>query len=245
MATSEDVASEFLETMTNKQRFGTNDAVSDDGSSESEPIDEQQAARSEEVNVEQAEEVAPAEEEVFTVPSEQPSSVSEFEKKKSCLVEIRCLKSKGVHFDKAFTFEDSLASMQEALELAKIEATQRSRDNRTKSGIKTARRILMAGVSMLEFLTKKWNPLRLEVDGFGEYVMGNIEDYDHVFERLLVKYQGKGTMEPEVELIVMLATSAVMFHISNRFVQNAIPAPLPQTAGPSTIVDDQNRFEDE
>ena len=244
MATSEDVASEFLETMANKQRFGTNDAVSEEGSSDSEHIDEKHEVQSEEELIEQVEEVAPVEEEVSTVPA-QTNGVSEFEKKKSCLVEIRCLKSKGVHFDKAFTFEDSLASMQEALELAKIEVTQRSRDNRTKSGLKTARRILMAGVSMLEFLTKKWNPLRLEMDGFGEYVMGNIEDYDHVFERLLVKYQGKGTMEPEVELIVMLATSAVMFHISNRFVQSAIPTPLPQSAGPSTMVDDQNRFEDE
>lgn len=170
----------------------------------------------------------------------------EFDEKKNALVEIRQLRSKGAYFSKMFTFEDSLEDMKIALELARIEIVQDARDHRNKAGIKTARRILCAGISALEFLTKKWNPLKLQLDGFGEYVMGNIDDYDNVFERLLDKYQGNGTMEPEMELVIILGTSAVMFHISNKLVNNAMPAmPVynPSQFQQEAPVDASNRFE--
>ena len=159
----------------------------------------------------------------------QPGSC--FETKRDCLIEIRKLRTDGAWFARPYTFEDTEFEMKQAIEMARIELSDKQSVVRNKAGIKTARRVLLAGVSILEFLHKKWNPLRLHLDGFGEYVMGNIDDYDNVFQRLIEKYQGSGQMPPELELVVMLGTSAVMFHISNMFVSRAMNTMPGQTGG--------------
>jgi len=235
--TANDLQSTFLENMANRQRFVSGNAsdIESDGDVERDPLsdDEQDMAEAPGQNLEpmqqtpalhkietQNEDIKPR---LNVINSNMTMSKEQvFQEKKQCLVEIRQLRSCGAHFSKHYTFEDDLFSIQQGLELARIEITQRAKDGRTKSGVRTARRILMAAVSVLEFATKKWNPLKLQMDGFGEYVMSNIDDYDNVFERLLEKYSGKGTMEPELELVIMLGTSAVMFHVSNKFVNNAM-----------------------
>ena len=171
--------------------------------------------------------------------SDQKQHNDSFLEKKQCLIEIRKMRSMGAYFPKMYTFEDDMNAMRQSLEMAKIELIQSNKDMRSKTGVKTARRILLAAVSILEFGTKKWNPLNLHLDGFGEYVMGNLSDYDNIFERLLEKYSGKGTMEPEVELLITLGTSAVMFHVSNKFVERACSSAPVTQAEPEV-----NRFED-
>ena len=173
-------------------------------------------------------------------PSEQNKCNDSFQEKKQCLIEIRKMRSMGAFFPKIYTFEDDINAMKQSLEIARIELVQTNKDMRSKAGVKTARRILLAAVSILEFGTKKWNPLNLHLDGFGEYVMGNLSDYDNIFERLLEKYSGKGTMEPELELLITLGTSAVMFHVSNKFVERAC------SSGPGAQAEPEvNRFEEE
>ena len=44
--------------------------------------------------------------------------------------------------------------------------------------IKFQRRMLVACVSGIEFLNKKFDPFDLELDGWSENVMENQEDYD-------------------------------------------------------------------
>ena len=252
--TVNDLQSTFLENMANRQRFVSGNAsdIESDGDVERDPVSDDELDMAEvpvQENLEaiqqdpplhkietQKEDIKPR----LNVMNRNMSMSKEqvFQEKKHCLVEIRQLRSCGAHFSKHYTFEDDLFSIQEGLELARIEITQRAKDGRTKSGVRTARRILMAAVSVLEFATKKWNPLKLQMDGFGEYVMSNIDDYDNVFERLLEKYSGKGTMEPELELVIMLGTSAVMFHVSNKFVNNA----MGNVSTKDTA--DESRFED-
>ena len=264
--TGNELQSTFLENMANKQRYISNDNASDvseverddlleelsDVLDESEEIMECAPNVQEQLNTNIADgEVSQQGQEklneVFRMHiTDQPMSKEQlFKAKKQCLVEIRKLRSCGAVFAQQYTFEDDLALMNEGLELARIEISQNTRDGRTKSGIKTARRVLLAGVSILEFCTKKFNPLNLHLDGFGEYVLGNIEDYDNVFERLLEKYSGKGTMEPELELCVLLGTSAVMFHVSNKFVANAMGGSSGTDRGRQSAADmnDDSRFE--
>ena len=249
--TANDLQSTFLENMANRQRFvsGNVSDVESDVDIERNDDDNVQDVQSDHPQISNPNDEINATDDVvinFNNFREEPKpnkvSTKEqvFAEKKQCLIEIRQLRSCGAHFSRQFTFEDDLFSMKEALELARIEITQRAKDGRTKSGVKTARRILMAAVSVLEFATKKWNPLKIQVDGFGEYVMSNIDDYDNVFERLLEKYSGKGTMEPELELIIMLGTSAVMFHVSNKFVNSAMG-----NARPSQVETEESRFDED
>tara|TARA_B100000287_G_scaffold72785_1_gene64473 strand:- start:1908 stop:3056 length:1149 start_codon:yes stop_codon:yes gene_type:complete len=89
--------------------------------------------------------------------------------------------------------------------------------------IKFSRRMLIACTTGLEFLNKKYNPFEIQLDGWSENVMENVDDYDEVFEELYVKYRTKMTVAPEVKLIMMLGGSAMMFHLTNSMFKSVMP----------------------
>ena len=75
----------------------------------------------------------------------------------------------------------------------------------------------MAFVSTTEFLNKRYDPMGVELNGWSETVMENMNDgdYDNIFERLHDKYAGKMNTPPELELLISLAGSAAMFHMTS------------------------------
>jgi len=81
--------------------------------------------------------------------------------------------------------------------------------------IKFQRRMLVACVTGLEFLNDKFDPFDLELNGWSQNTMENVEDYDGVFEELYNKYKTKVQVAPEVKLIMMVGGSAMMFHLTN------------------------------
>ena len=91
------------------------------------------------------------------------------------------------------------------------------------ASIKFSRRMLVACVSGLEFLNKRYNPVDVYLNGWSESVVENMDDYDGVFEELYNKYKTKMEVAPEVKLIMMLGGSAMMFHLTNSMFKSAIP----------------------
>lgn len=89
--------------------------------------------------------------------------------------------------------------------------------------IRFQRRIMIACVTGLEFLNKRFDPFDLQLDGWSESVMENQEDYDSVFEELYQKYNTKVNVAPEVKLIMMMGGSAMMFHLTNSMFKAAMP----------------------
>ena len=89
--------------------------------------------------------------------------------------------------------------------------------------IKFSRRMLIACTTGLEFMNKKYNPFEIQLDGWSENVMENVEDYDEVFEELYVKYRSKMHVAPEIKLIMMLGGSAMMFHLTNSMFKSVMP----------------------
>jgi hypothetical protein len=83
-----------------------------------------------------------------------------------------------------------------------------------EQSVKFQRRMLVACVSGIEFLNKKFDPFDLELDGWSENVMESQEDYDTVFEELFQKYRTKVEVAPEIKLMFMVGGSAMMFHLS-------------------------------
>ena len=88
--------------------------------------------------------------------------------------------------------------------------------------IKFQRRMLIATVTGLEFLNKKFDPFDLQLDGWSENMMENQDDYDGVFEDLYNKYKNKIEVAPEVKLIMMVGGSAMMFHLTNSMFKSAV-----------------------
>jgi len=92
-----------------------------------------------------------------------------------------------------------------------------------EQSIKFSRRMMIACVSGLEFLNKRYDPFDVKLDGWSETVMENVDDYDGVFEELYNKYKEKMNMAPEVKLVMMLGGSAMMFHLTNSMFKAAMP----------------------
>src|SRR5210317_483683 len=89
--------------------------------------------------------------------------------------------------------------------------------------VKFSRRMLIACTTGLEFMNKKYNPFEIQLDGWSENVMENVDDYDEVFEELYVKYRSKMHVAPEIKLIMMLGGSAMMFHLTNSMFKSVMP----------------------
>ena len=89
--------------------------------------------------------------------------------------------------------------------------------------IRFQKRMLIACVTGLEFLNKRFDPFDLQLDGWSENVMENQDDYDGVFEELYQKYNTKVNVAPEVKLIMMVGGSAMMFHLTNSMFKSAMP----------------------
>jgi hypothetical protein len=128
--------------------------------------------------------------------------------KQDLLIKIAALEKKGFEFTKKFTMTSNYEEMM-------FEYTKIKKFIESQAGIKFARRCLMACVTGLEFLNKKFDPFAIKLEGWSENVMENVDDYDNVFERLHEKYASKAELAPEIELLLMVGGRAVMFHLTN------------------------------
>ena len=93
-----------------------------------------------------------------------------------------------------------------------------------EASIKFQRRVLMAASTGMEFCNKRYNPFDVQLDGWSENVMENIDEYDNIFEELFVKYRESVQVAPEIRLLMTLGGSAMMFHFTKTMFQAAMPS---------------------
>jgi len=135
--------------------------------------------------------------------------------KQDLLIKIQALEKKGFEFSKKFNMTSNYDDMEfEYLKVKKFIETQ--------AGIKFARRCLMACVTGIEFLNKKFDPFNVKLEGWSENVMESVDDYDNIFEKLHEKYSSKAEMAPEIELLLTLGGSAFMFHLTNSLLKGNV-----------------------
>lgn len=150
--------------------------------------------------------------------AEQPSKgYSSIEDEKADLLnKLARLSKKGLHVNKSLNAYSSIQDL-------RTEYKRITYSIDVDQSIRFSRRMLIACVTGLEFLNKRYNPLDIQLDGWSESVMENVDDYDGVFEELYVKYRSKVEVAPEVKLLMMLGGSAMMFHLTNSMFKAAIP----------------------
>jgi len=112
--------------------------------------------------------------------------------------------------------ESSLAEIKSEYETIKCEK------ERTNS-VKFQGKMMMAFVSAIEYMNGKFDPFDIKLDGWGESINENLNDYDDVFAELHEKYGGKAKMAPEIKLIFMLGGSAAMIHMTNTMFKSSMP----------------------
>lgn len=136
--------------------------------------------------------------------------------KQEYLYKLYRLEQKGIKSTKKL-------SMKHSIDDIKAEYENLVRNIDVESSIKFQRRVVMAMVSTLEFVNKRYDPFDLKLDGWSESVMDGVDEFDGTFERLHDKYKTKAQMAPEVELMMSLAGSAFMFHLTNSIFKSAMP----------------------
>jgi hypothetical protein len=149
---------------------------------------------------------------------EQPSpGYSSIDDEKADLLnKLSRLEKKGINVNKRINAYSDISEIRTEYKrhIYAIEAEQ---------SIKFQRRMLIAAISGMEFLNKRYDPFSLALEGWSESIMENIDDYDGVFEELYSKYRTKVNVAPEVKLLMMVGGSGMMFHLTNSMFKAAVP----------------------
>jgi len=132
------------------------------------------------------------------------------------LRKLESLEAKGVNLSKKYTMESSLLEMQGEYELIMEEKNK-------QNSIKFQGNMLMAFINGIEFLNNKFDPFDVKLEGWGEQINENINDYDEIFSELHEKYKSRAKIAPEVKLLFQLAGSGIMIHMTNSMFKTAMP----------------------
>jgi hypothetical protein len=149
--------------------------------------------------------------------NEPRKSYEELQKEKAEFIRLlERLEQRGFRPHKKFTMDSDYNEV-------KAEFDRITRQRECDQSTKFQRKMLVAFITAIEFLNNKFDPIDLKLDGWGESIHENINDYDDVFEELHEKYKGKSQMAPELKLLLMVGGSGFMFHLTNTMFKSAIP----------------------
>lgn len=137
-------------------------------------------------------------------------------KKQEYLLKLHDLENKGIKLTRHFNMKSDLDDL-------KLEYERHRKIAEKNAAISFSRKMLMACVTALEYGNGRFDPFNIQLEGWSESVMENIGDYDSIFERLSEKYAGTSQMAPEFELMLSLAGSAFMFHLTKTMFNSALP----------------------
>jgi len=132
------------------------------------------------------------------------------------LRKLESLEAKGVNLSKKYNMDSSLLEMQGEYDLIMEEKNK-------QNSIKFQGNMLLALINGIEFLNNKFDPFDVKLEGWGEQINENINDYDEIFSELHEKYKSKAKIAPEVKLLFQLAGSGIMIHMTNSMFKTAMP----------------------
>jgi hypothetical protein len=132
------------------------------------------------------------------------------------LRKLEALEKKGVELTKKYNMDSNLQEMMGEYEMIMEEKTK-------QNSVKFQGNMMMAIINGIEFLNNRFDPFDVKLDGWGEQINENINDYDDIFGELYDKYKSKASLSPELKLLFQLGGSAMMVHMSNTMFKSAMP----------------------
>lgn len=102
----------------------------------------------------------------------------------------------------------------DSLDELRGECERMQREIETEKSVKFQRSLMTSFATGVECLNARWNMFGLRLDGWSQSLQEDMDNYNEVFEELHAKYSTKSTMPPEIKLVMMIASSAFMFHMS-------------------------------
>jgi len=150
-----------------------------------------------------------------------PAPPRDFEKEKQEKIEylnkLQRLETKGYPVSKRFTMDNTNEEI-------KQEYTRLVDARNLEGSLRFQRQMLMGAITGLEWMNDKFDPFDIKLQGWSESVHTNVEDFDEIFEELYDKYKDRGKMPPEMRLMMAVAGSGFMCHVSNSFFRQKMPS---------------------
>jgi len=144
------------------------------------------------------------------------SKEEELKEKFKYLRKLDELEKKGVSLSKRYNMDSNLDEM-----IGEYETIISEKEK--SNAIKFQGKMMMACITGIEFLNNKFDPFDIKIDGWGEQINENIDEYDEIFAELHEKYKSKAKMSPELKLLFQLGGSAMMVHMSNTLFKSSMP----------------------
>jgi hypothetical protein len=141
---------------------------------------------------------------------------AEKKEKMELLYQFDRMEKKGFKMPRKFTMDSSVDEMKHEYERLK-------KDREVDASVSFQRKMLVAAVTGVEFLNNKFDPFDVKLDGWSENINEGLNEYDDIFEELHEKYKSKSKMAPELRLIMALAGSGFMFHLTNTMFKTNLP----------------------
>ena len=127
-------------------------------------------------------------------------------------------KSNGkIQLSKRYTAESPYHEVKNEYEAIKEDAGK-------KASIKFQGSCMKMLINGIEFLNDKFDPFDVNLDGWGDKVDEDMNEYDDIFGQLYDKYQHRGSIAPELKLMFQLGGSAFMVNLSNKMFKTMGPA---------------------
>ena len=145
------------------------------------------------------------------------SPEEEKKEKIDLLNKLQRLEQKGLPVSRRYTMDNTLDEI-------KTEFSRLVDARNLESSLRFQRQAMMSVVTGLQWMNDKFDPFELKLDGWSESVHENLEDFDDIFEELYDKYKERGKMPPEARLMMALAGSGFMCHVSNTFLRSRMPS---------------------
>ena len=152
-------------------------------------------------------------------PAQKPGLSPEEEKREKIdlLNKLQRFEQKGLPVNRRYTMDNTLEEI-------KTEYSRLADARNLESSLRFQRQAMMSVVTGLQWMNDKFDPFELKLDGWSESVHENLEDFDEIFEELYDKYKERGKMPPEARLVMALAGSGFMCHVSNTFLRSRMPS---------------------
>lgn len=126
------------------------------------------------------------------------------------LFKLDCLRKQGVEIPKKFNYSSSIDEMRSVYE-------RFHRSQQMDSGLQISRKLLIGFTGLVEWANHRFDPMGVKLDGWSTNIMANVEDFDHALIRVWERYGSAiGEINPILELVFALAMSGVMYHFTQR-----------------------------
>lgn len=131
------------------------------------------------------------------------------DEKRTMLYKLSRLKHKGYTLSKEFTLTSSLEDM-------KLEYKRLVTDRKVDNAVALQSTCLVGITAMIELANKSFQ-LGAKLDGWSQNVKEDINKFTDVFEELYFKHRHRVDWPPELQLVLTLGGSALMFHFTQIF----------------------------